>query len=85
MQPRDPATGGRGQHPASSSPTSSPRTSAGDAPAVEPAPIAELRDIVDGRATLDDSQRTKQPDWTHDAVDSGQWPADRLDDHRADA
>jgi hypothetical protein len=31
---------------------------------------------------LDDAQRTKQPDWTHDAVDSGQWPADRLDDHR---
>ena len=29
------------------------------------------------------SQRTKQPDWTHDAVDSGQWPADRLDDHRS--
>ena len=55
---------------------------AGDAPAVEAAPIAELRDIADGRATLDDSHRTKQPDWTHDAVDSGQWPADRLDDHR---
>ena len=55
---------------------------AGDAPAVEPAPIAELRDIADGRATLDDSHRTKQPDWTHDAVDSGQWPADRLDEHR---
>jgi NADH:ubiquinone oxidoreductase subunit F (NADH-binding) len=53
-----------------------------DAPAVEPAPIAELRDIADGRATLDDSHRTKQPDWTHDAVDSGQWPADRLDEHR---
>jgi hypothetical protein len=31
---------------------------------------------------LDDAQRTKQPDWTHDEVDSGQWPADRLDDHR---
>jgi NADH-quinone oxidoreductase subunit F len=55
---------------------------AGDAPAVQPAPIAELREIADGRATLDDSHRTTQPDWTHDAVDSGQWPADRLDDHR---
>jgi NADH-quinone oxidoreductase subunit F len=54
----------------------------GDAPAVEPAPIAELREIADGRATLDDAHRTKQPDWTHDAVDSGQWPADRLDEHR---
>jgi NADH:ubiquinone oxidoreductase subunit F (NADH-binding) len=55
---------------------------AGTAPAVEPAPIAELRAVGDGRATLDESHRTKQPDWTHDAVDSGQWPADRLDDHR---
>jgi NADH:ubiquinone oxidoreductase subunit F (NADH-binding) len=55
----------------------------GHAPAADPAPIAALVDIVDGRATLDDAQRTKQPDWTHDEVDSGQWPADRLDDHRA--
>ncbi len=52
------------------------------APAVEPTPIAELRDVADGRALLDDAHRTKQPDWTHDDVDSGQWPADRLDDHR---
>jgi len=56
---------------------------AGDAPAVEPLPVAALVDLVDGRAVLDDTQRTKQPDWTHDEVDSGQWPADRLDDHRA--
>ncbi len=55
----------------------------GDAPPVEPAPIAELRDVSDGRASLDDGHRTKQPDWTHDAVDSGQWPADRLDEHRS--
>jgi NADH:ubiquinone oxidoreductase subunit F (NADH-binding) len=55
---------------------------AGDAPAAEPALITELRDLSDGRATLDDAHRTKQPDWTHDAVDSGQWPADRLDEHR---
>lgn len=54
----------------------------GDAPAVEPALIAELRDVADGRATLDEAHRTKQPDWTHATVDSGQWPADRLDDHR---
>ena len=50
---------------------------------VEPAYIAEIADIVDGRAVLDPGGRTKQPDWSHDAVDSGQWPADRLDDPRA--
>jgi len=54
----------------------------GSAPAAEPAPIAAIVDLVDDRAVLDDAQRTKQPDWTHDEVDSGQWPADRLDDHR---
>jgi NADH-quinone oxidoreductase subunit F len=54
----------------------------GQAPAVEPVPIAAIVDLVDGRAVLDDAQRTKQPDWTHDEFDSGQWPADRLDDHR---
>jgi NADH:ubiquinone oxidoreductase subunit F (NADH-binding) len=56
--------------------------SAGDAPPAAPVLIAELRDVGEGRAVLDDAHRTKQPDWTHDAVDSGQWPADRLDDHR---
>ena len=50
------------------------------AAAATPVPIAEIRDVVDGRAVLDEAQRTKQPDWTHDEVDSGQWPADRLDD-----
>jgi hypothetical protein len=54
----------------------------GDARSVEPQLVAPIVDLVDGRAVLDDAQRTKQPDWTHDAVDSGQWPADRLDDHR---
>jgi NADH:ubiquinone oxidoreductase subunit F (NADH-binding) len=54
----------------------------GDARSVEPLLVAPIVDLVDGRALLDDAQRTKQPDWTHDAVDSGQWPADRLDDHR---
>jgi NADH:ubiquinone oxidoreductase subunit F (NADH-binding) len=52
------------------------------APGVAPAPIAELREVADGRATLNERQLTKQPDWTYEAVDSGQWPADRLDDHR---
>jgi NADH:ubiquinone oxidoreductase subunit F (NADH-binding) len=51
--------------------------------AVEPALIAPILDLVDGRAVLDEHQRAKQPDWTYDAEDSGQSPADRLDDHRA--
>jgi NADH:ubiquinone oxidoreductase subunit F (NADH-binding) len=52
------------------------------AAAVEPELVAPIVDIRDGRAVVDASQRTKQPDWTHDAVDSGKWPADRLDDPR---
>jgi NADH:ubiquinone oxidoreductase subunit F (NADH-binding) len=53
------------------------------APGVEPALVAELLDIVDGVAHEDEHHRTKQPDWSHDAIYSGQSPADRLDDHRA--
>ncbi len=49
---------------------------------VEPFPIAAIADLVDGRAVPDPDQATKQPDWSHDAVDSGQWPADRFDDPR---
>ncbi len=52
------------------------------APSVEPELIAPIVDLHDGIASLDVRQREKQPDWTYDAVDSGQWPADRLDDHR---
>jgi NADH-quinone oxidoreductase subunit F len=48
-----------------------------------PTPIAAIRELVDGRAVLDPTQAQKQPDWTYDEFDSGQWPADRLDDHRA--
>jgi NADH:ubiquinone oxidoreductase subunit F (NADH-binding) len=54
----------------------------GQADGSEPYFVAELADVVDGRATLEPSQRAKQPDWTYDPVDSGQWPADRLDDPR---
>jgi NADH:ubiquinone oxidoreductase subunit F (NADH-binding) len=48
----------------------------------EPMEIAELIDIVDGEATIDERHRDKQPDWTYDEVDSGQSPADRLGEHR---
>lgn len=36
--------------------------------------VAPLVDIVEGRAVLDTSHLTKQPDWTHNAVDSGTVP-----------
>jgi NADH:ubiquinone oxidoreductase subunit F (NADH-binding) len=49
---------------------------------VEPQMIAELVDIKDGEAILDERHREKQFDWSYDAEDSGQAPADRFDDHR---
>lgn len=49
---------------------------------VEPVLIAPVVDIVDGLATHDERQRDKQPDWTFDPTYSGQWPADRLGEHR---
>ena len=39
--------------------------------------IAPIVDLVDGEAVLDETQWTKQPDWTHDEVDSGKAPAER--------
>jgi hypothetical protein len=40
--------------------------------------IAPIVDIADGVAVTDRGQATKQPDWTHDPVDSGKAPAERL-------
>ena len=54
----------------------------GEAPGVEPALVAELIRIEDGTATVDERHRDKQPDWTYGETDSGQAPADRLDEHR---
>jgi NADH:ubiquinone oxidoreductase subunit F (NADH-binding) len=48
-----------------------------------PTLVAAILELADGTATLDPRQALKQPDWTYDETDSGQWPADRLDDHRA--
>jgi NADH:ubiquinone oxidoreductase subunit F (NADH-binding) len=42
--------------------------------------FAPIRDIVGGHALLEEDQFTRQPDWTHSAVDSGAWPAQRLED-----
>ncbi|HJV09782.1 MAG TPA: NADH-ubiquinone oxidoreductase-F iron-sulfur binding region domain-containing protein [Acidimicrobiales bacterium] len=55
----------------------------GTAPSVEPELIAELVDIDAGKATWDERHREKQPDWSYDAVDSGQVPAERYGEHRA--
>ncbi len=51
--------------------------------ATGPGLTAELTSIDDGVATWDDRHRDKQPDWTYDAIDSGQFPAERLGEHRA--
>jgi NADH-quinone oxidoreductase subunit F len=51
--------------------------------ATAPYLIAEMTDLSEGpngvEAVVDIRQRDKQPDWTFDATDSGQSPADRLD------
>ncbi|MGI9120245.1 MAG: NADH-ubiquinone oxidoreductase-F iron-sulfur binding region domain-containing protein [Acidimicrobiales bacterium] len=50
----------------------------GQAAEAEPYLVAELVDIVDGVATLDEHFRDKQPDWTFDEDFSGKLPADTL-------
>ncbi len=49
----------------------------GDAPPASPVLIAGLADVRDGEAILEERQAAKQPDWTFDAIDSGESPADR--------
>ena len=51
----------------------------GTAQPVRPAPVAPIVDLVDGTAVLDSRQAAKQPDWTYGGEDSGQAPADRID------
>ncbi|MCU1393707.1 MAG: hypothetical protein JWM34_2135 [Ilumatobacteraceae bacterium] len=52
---------------------------------VAPYAVAELMRIDDETSTLDDTFADKQPDWTHGPTDSGQSPAERLDEHRTHA
>ncbi len=52
------------------------------APPVEPHLVAELVDIVDGVAVLDERFLEKQPDWSFDGQHSGKSPADRLGHNR---
>jgi NADH-quinone oxidoreductase subunit F len=47
--------------------------------AVEPELIAPIVALEGGRAVLDEGHLRKQPDWSFDAVDSGQAPADRFE------
>jgi NADH-quinone oxidoreductase subunit F len=51
-------------------------------PASEPRLVAELVDIDDDGARIDERHADKQPDWTYDAIDSGKTPAARLGEHR---
>jgi NADH-quinone oxidoreductase subunit F len=55
----------------------------GDAAPVEPILIAEMVDIRQGKALVDERFRDKQPDWTYDEEYSGQSPADRFGEHRS--
>jgi NADH:ubiquinone oxidoreductase subunit F (NADH-binding) len=52
---------------------------AGDTPPATPVQIAEIDHLDGDDVVLDPDQETKQPDWTHDEVDSGAAPADRID------
>ena len=56
----------------------------GTAEPTEPVLVTELVDLQDGKVVLDERFRDKNPDWTYDEIDSGQAPADRFADHRAD-
>ena len=47
--------------------------------------LAPLLDIVDGVAVYDESQEGKQPDWSFASIDSGVFPAQRLQDVPVDA
>jgi NADH-quinone oxidoreductase subunit F len=49
----------------------------GERPAAPAELVAELVDIADGVAHLDEHHQDKQPDWSYDPVDSGQSPVDR--------
>ncbi|MCU1361341.1 MAG: hypothetical protein JWN99_2630 [Ilumatobacteraceae bacterium] len=46
--------------------------------------VAELLDIGAQGAVVDPTFIDKQPDWSHDEIDSGKTPVERFTDHRAD-
>ncbi len=53
------------------------------AAAAEPYLIAELLDIEGDEPVWDERHREKQPDWSYEEVFSGQFPADKYDEHRS--
>jgi len=55
----------------------------GGARPAEPTLVSELLGIEGDEAVVDARHRQKQPDWTYNEEDSGTWPAERLDEHRA--
>jgi NADH:ubiquinone oxidoreductase subunit F (NADH-binding) len=55
----------------------------GRAQAVEPVLVSELVGIEGDEAVINGRQADKQPDWSYGAEDSGKWPAERFDEHRA--
>jgi hypothetical protein len=55
----------------------------GRAQAVEPVLVAALVGIKGDEAVINGRQADKQPDWSYGAEDSGKWPAERFDEHRA--
>jgi NADH-quinone oxidoreductase subunit F len=55
----------------------------GRAKAATPVLIAELVDLEGDEALFDERHQQKQPDWSYGEDDSGKWPAERLDEHRA--
>ena len=54
----------------------------GGADPVEPALVTELVDLENGKVTLDEAFREKQPDWTYGDEYSGKAPADLFSEHR---
>jgi hypothetical protein len=51
------------------------RAHLGRRPGVEPMLVSPLLEVADGEALIDGRHARKQPDWSHDATDSGASPA----------
>lgn len=60
------------------------RRLAPDAEQLEPVLLAELLDVRGGEPRWDDGHAEKQPDWTYNATDSGESPADHFAEHRVE-
>ena len=61
-------------------------TSTSTCPPADPYLVAPILEIEDGRARARRRPRPpKQPDWTYDETDSGKWPAQRIDERRAES